>query len=315
MNFSLPEYDDLPLAAHGGRSGWHQFGADDQLGLVNLLTPERVAHAATLVKRGLVFALDLPLGAFAPPLNPLRGLPSHTVHRQKVIGFDDSYDNLWPQAGSQWDSLAHIGYTRTAYYNGATDDDIVSGRRNGIGNWNQHGIAGRAILLDLEAVAGPGYSPDSSTTFGPAELEAARELAGVQFRPGDILMLHTGFTRWYVSQPDDVRAALPANLRSPGLEHTEDVCRYLWNTHAAAVVSDNTAVEAWPANTQEDGQPFDFIHQMLIGSFGMALGELWWLDGVARHCRATGVYEGMLVGVPHNVPGGISSPANAVFLA
>lgn len=312
----LPDYDDLPPAPNGGRSGWGIFGADDELGLVNLLTPARVAAAASLITRGVSFSLDLPLGSFDPPLNPLRGHPKHTVIRQAAIGFDDSYDNIYPQAGSQWDSLAHIGYSREQYYNGATDDQVASGERNGIHNWSRHGIAGRGVLLDLEQVAlnRGDYDPGTTTTFGAADLEEARQIAGVEFEPGDILVLHTGFTHWYTQQGQATRDGLPANLRVPGLEHTEDICRYLWNTHAAAVAADNTAVEAWPANTGVDGQPFSFIHQMLIGSFGMALGELWWLHDLAMDCRATGSYVGMLVAQPHNVPGGISSPANATFL-
>lgn len=58
----LPSYAELPPAPHGGRSAWGMFGAGDNLGLVNLMTPQRVAGAARLVRRGQVFCLDLPLG-------------------------------------------------------------------------------------------------------------------------------------------------------------------------------------------------------------------------------------------------------------
>ena len=33
------------------------------------------------------------------------------------------------------------------------------------------------------------------------------------------------------------------------------------------------------------------LHNMLIGQFGMALGELWWLSDPAADCAADGVYE------------------------
>src|SRR4029077_9390040 len=48
----LPDYADLPPAPRGGRSGWGLFGAGDNLGLVNLMTPERVAAAARLLPPG-----------------------------------------------------------------------------------------------------------------------------------------------------------------------------------------------------------------------------------------------------------------------
>ena len=53
----IPSYDELPAGPNGGRLGWHVFGDDDQLGLINLPTEERVAEAATLVKRGVAFPL------------------------------------------------------------------------------------------------------------------------------------------------------------------------------------------------------------------------------------------------------------------
>src|SRR5579862_2220824 len=64
----LPDYADLPTAAHGGRSAWGLFGADDNLGLVNLMTADRIAAAARLVQKGTVFCLDMPLGSISPAL-------------------------------------------------------------------------------------------------------------------------------------------------------------------------------------------------------------------------------------------------------
>jgi hypothetical protein len=314
---TLADYDDLPPAPDGGRCAWGLFGADDQLGLVNLLTPERAAAAAKLVTKGIAFPLDAPLGMFSPPLNSNRGNPRHHLIAQPGgIGFDDVWDNFYPQAGSQWDSLAHIGYSREIYYNGATATDIAAGR-NTIDHWASHGIAGRGVLLDMPAAMralGRPYDPGTTVEFTPADLEAARKLAGVDYQTGDILLLHTGFTGWYADQPDEVRKRLPRELRAPGLAHSEDICRYLWNTHCAAVASDTFAVEAWPAETSPAAAPFGFIHQILIGSFGMALGELWWLRDLAADCGRDGVYEGMLVSAPLRAPGGIASPPNATFL-
>jgi kynurenine formamidase len=313
----LPDYDDLPPASVGGRSGWFQFGDDDQIGLGNLFTPERVVAAARLVRRGVVFPLDLPIGTFDPPLNPNRMPPRHTVVRQPNLGFDDVWDSLYPQAGSQWDSLAHIGYTRQHHYNGATAEDVRTGRRDTIEHWAAQGVAGRAVVLDVESVLraeDPDYSPGTTTPITVEHLETARTAAGVDLLPGDVLLIVTGYTRWYVEQPPEVRTALPGHVRAAGLEHSEAMCRYLWNTHAAAVASDTFAVEAWPANTDEDAQPFAFIHQMLIGSFGMALGELWRLDRLVDDCRRDGRWTGLLVSAPFQAPGGISSPANAVVI-
>jgi hypothetical protein len=73
----LPEYADLPPAPGGGRSAWGLFGPGDNLGLVNLMTPERIA--AGLVRRGQVFcAVDRVYEMFmvSAPLNAPGGIGS-----------------------------------------------------------------------------------------------------------------------------------------------------------------------------------------------------------------------------------------------
>jgi kynurenine formamidase len=312
----LPSYDELPSAPDGGRSGWGMFGADDNVGLFNLLTPERVIDAARLVRRGALFPLDAPIDAFSPPIASTRGIPRHRVlHEPGTIGFDDVYDNFFPQGSSQWDSLGHVGYAPDAFYNGATEQDVATGRRNTIEHWARHGLAGRGIVLDMVralADAGRPYNPGTGTAFSVEDLELARERAGVAFQPGDFLLIHTGFAAWFLDQPTHVRAEVSRTLETPGIASGEEMCRYLWDSHVVAVASDTFAVEAFPPN--RGGSPTAFMHRMLIGQFGMALGELWWTEDLAADCAKDSVYEVFLVSVPLNAPGAIGSPPNAVAI-
>jgi kynurenine formamidase len=314
----LPSYADLPPAPQGGRSAWGLFGPEDSLGLVNLMTPERIAAGARLVRTGQVFPLDLPLGSIAPALAASRGVPRHQVlHRAGTIGFDDVYDNFYPQTSSQWDSLAHVGYAPDEMYNGATEDDVLSGRRNTIDHWARHGMAGRAVVLDVERAmraAGRHYHPGESIAMGVEELELARRQAGVEFTAGDTLLLRTGFAAWYLEQPQGVRDRMHGSFAAPGIEQSEAVCEYLWNSHAAAIGSDTFAVEVWPPDRSPQAPATGFLHRILIGQFGMALGELWWLADLADDCAADGVYEAFFVSAPLNAPGGIGSTANAVAI-
>ena len=121
---NLPSYADLPVkpGAPAG-SAWGLFGDDDQLGCLNLLTPERVIAAARLVRKGAVFPLNLSIDRPDPPLFG-RGAArvefvTGEVHR------DDYLDNFWPQASSQWDSLRHILHPPDGFYNGVKDDEVV----------------------------------------------------------------------------------------------------------------------------------------------------------------------------------------------
>ena len=101
---------------------------------------------------------------------------------------------------------------------------------------------------------------------------------------------------------------------SPGLAHSEDICRYLWDSQFSAVASDNLAVEAFPADFSAENAPFGALHRMMIGQLGLALGELWWLRDLVEDCRADGRWEMLLTSAPLNVTGGIESPANVLAL-
>lgn len=311
----LPAYDDLPPAPEGGRCGWGLFGPDDNVGLFNLLTPERIVAAARLIRLGRVFPLDAPIDAFLPPIAHTRGAPRHTVlHQRGAISFDDVYDNFFPQGSSQWDSLGHFAYTPGTFYNGASEDDIWSGRRNTIEHWARRGIAGRAVVFDMArtlADAGRPYDPGSSRAFTVDELELARVRTGLELQPGDILIVHTGFAAWFQRMTAVERDAFRKNPSAPGLAPGEDMCRYLWNSHIAAVASDTFAVEAFPIETNTTT---GFLHRMLIPQFGMALGELWWTEDLAAACAEEGVHEVFLTSMPMHAPGGIGSPPNALAL-
>jgi kynurenine formamidase len=316
----LPRYDELPAAEGGGRSGWGLFGPLDSVGLLNMQTAESVLAATRLVTKGMVFPLDAALDAIDPPLSASRGLPRHRLLHQPgpgLEGLDDVYDNFYPQTSSQWDSLAHVAYSRGVFYNAATDEDVLTGRRNTIDYWARRGIAGRGVLLDVERALradGASYSPQDATAFSVADLERARALAGVSFSPGCIVLLRTGFVGWYRDQPRRDRVRLARKLRAPGIEHSEDMARYLWDSGIMAIASDTFAVEVWPPDPAPGSFPFGFLHRILIGQFGMALGELWWLDDLAEDCAQDGVYEFLLTSAPLNAPGGIGSPPNALAI-
>jgi len=252
----LPAYDELPRAAHGGRSAWGLFGQEDSVGLLNLQTQDRVAAAARLIRSGEVYSLNAPATVPEPPLFR-RGAVQHSrITNDGRAFFDDKLDNYYPQASSQWDSLAHVAYGADQFYNGVTAEDVTVRARNTIGHWADRGIAGRAVLIDIEAAlggAGVGFDPASPRAISAAELDAAREAAGVDWQPGDVLLLHTGFLGWHVRQEAAVREAMAERgaLRNIGLAHDEEMARYLWNAHVAAVVSDNPSVEVWPADTHQ----------------------------------------------------------------
>jgi kynurenine formamidase len=196
----------------------------------------------------------------------------------------------------------------------ATTGGESYGDRNTIAHWSRHGIAGRGVLLDMTRnfAGSAGYHAGESRAYSVDDLERARRTANVEFEPGDILLLYTGFAEWYLGQSIEDRKRLRRPLSSPGLAQNENVVEYLWNAHVSAVVADNHAVEVWPVDLGPGHPPLSFLHRVLIGQLGMALGELWWLKDLAENCALDSRYTCFVASAPFNAPNGVGSTANAV---
>lgn len=112
------------------------------------------------------------------------------------------------------------------------------------------------------------------------------------------------------------QAAALASQSVCGLEGTEEMARWLWNNHFAAVVSDNLSVEAMPpiVDGQEQPPAYLVLHQWCLSLFGLPLGELWYLKTLADHCKNKKQYAFLLTSSPLNFPGAVGSPPNALAL-
>ena len=314
---NLPSYSELPVKPGAPQgSAWGLFGDDDQLGCLNLLTPERVVAGAKLVRKGAVFPLNLSIDQPNPPLFG-RGAPrvefvTGEVHR------DDYLDNFWPQASSQWDSLRHILHPRDGFYNGVKANEIVGGGKLGIENIARRGIAGRGVLLDVARHLEKSGAPLDYTTATVITKDVLSNCAKQQqaiVETGDIMIIRTGWLRWYLEeataeQKQELAGDPMTNLRFPGIGPDEEMASYLWDLHVAAVAADNPALEAWPPGPESGG----FLHFRLIPLLGMNIGEFWYLEDLAADCAQDGVYEFMFTSAPLNVPGGVGSPPNALAI-
>jgi kynurenine formamidase len=314
----LPSYDQLPVKKGAPpHSAWGLWGDDDELGCLNLLTPERVTAAAELARKGAVFPLNLRIDWPDPPLYG-RGRVRHTILGEGGDGRDDYLDNFWPQASSQWDSLRHIRHPQYGFYNGVRDDEIVAGDagRLGIEKMAESGIAGRGVLLDVArhfAARGRQLDYLAPELITADDLAACAKAQGVEVRTGDLLLVRTGWLAWYLNEATpEVREEISdrSRLKAPGLGPAEEMAGWLWDHHLAAVAADNPALEPWPPRPETGA----FMHWRLIPLLGMPIGELWELDALAADCAEDGTYEFLLTSAPLNVPGGVGSPPNAMAI-
>lgn len=317
---NLPSFSDLPVKPDAPpNSAWGLFGEDDQLGCLNLLTPERAIAAATLVLKGAVFPLNLRIDQPDPPLYG-RGAPRHTITGEGGYSRDDYLDSFWPQASSQWDGLRHIRHHVHGFYNGTSDDQVVPGDsgRLGMEHFARKGIVGRGVLIDVARYLeskGERLDYTRPDVITVDALQATLDEQNVEIETGDILLIRTGWVDWYFESttPEQRRALAEAaarrEMQAPGIGPALEIAEFLWDHHVAAVAADNPALEAYPPTTDDD-----FLHRTLIPLLGMPIGELWYLEDLAADCDDDDVYEFMLTSAPLHVPGGVGSPPNALAI-
>lgn len=317
----LPDFAELPINSDfPPHSAWGVFGSDDQIGTLNLLTPERVAAAARLVRHGQVFALNWELELPAPPLFN-RARLRHKINRRRRHIFDDVYDDFNTQSSSQWDGLRHFGHRQYGFYNGVTEAQIAEegNARNGIHHWARRGIAGRGVLIDFQRFAaahGLAFVPGERYAITAAQLQAAADWQGLRLQSGDILLVRTGWIQWYgsLNEAQRLELAQPGALRIAGLEQSEASLRFLWDNHFAAIASDNPDFEAYPPATPDEAEHFGMMHGTIIGLWGMPIGEMFQLDQLAAACAADCCYEFFFTSAPLNKLGGVASPPNALAI-
>jgi hypothetical protein len=312
MTEHLPDYDDLPeIEGLGVRHAWGVFGADDVLGSINLVTPERVARAAASVRTGQMIGLDLPLNVPDPPLFGRRAYRHHVValNRHEM---DDSLDDFHPQGSTQWDALGHVRCREHGYWGGRTQDPTDGRNGLGIEHWAEHGIAGRGILIDVAgwlAERDPDYDPLVPLAITADDVRVVLAAQGVEPEVGDIWCLRTGWVGAYLQLDETARQAYATAPTFAGLYADEEMARTIWNAHPAAVCSDNPAVEVVPGDPAVGS-----LHRRLLPTLGTALGEMFDLERLAEACRADRRWTFFFVAVPLNLPGGIGSPGNAVAI-
>jgi kynurenine formamidase len=310
--FNRPKFDDLPVIEELGlRHATEVFGSDDNVGTINLLTPDRVVASAGLIRTGTVFNLTWPMDEPNPPLFGRETL-RHEIFGVSRNELDDRFDNFYPQASSQWDGLRHVRCREYGYYNGVDEEFKPGPGRLGVEHWVEHGIVGRGVLIDVarhQDLLGDPLIQTEGRSIGPDEISAVAGAQGVELRAGDVLCVRLGWESYYEGLDKSGRAEIRTPSAFPGLAATEDMARFLWNNGIAAAACDNPTLEVWPGS-----RTVGSLHRRLIPCLGMAIGEFFRFDGLSSACFEDGRWDFMFVSIPLHVRGAVGSPANAIAI-
>ena len=258
---------------------------------------------AELVKTGKVY--DLGMEMFV-------GMPHHPNHPPFAFSLTKIHgDLLYPggvsasnclfatggHTGTHMDALGHISINGQVHGVGEIEpwQDYEGLKKAGIDEVDP--VVCRGVLLDIPGLHGQEVLARDHGV-GQDDIIAACKAQGVELKPGDAVLIRTGWIKHYY----EARKYVATHDGCPGL--TEDGARYLVEQGAAHVGADTTALELSPAHSLP-------VHQILIVQNGVHIIEVMNLDQLA----ADKVYEFVFMVSPLKIRGGTASPVRPVALA
>ena len=289
-------------------SNWGRWGADDQLGTLNLITDAKRQQAAALVTEGisvtcsrLIVPEQAPDVTSIPPLHymiragdscPEEG-PGGT---SDFIGF--SFHGL---TITHLDSLCHQVWNGRMY-NGRPASEVNSDTKANSLNIDQaqNGIVTRGVLLDIARIKGRDWLEAGEPVF-TADLEACEQAQGVRIEEGDALMLRLG---WYKRR---LELGPPAAGR-PGL-HAETLP---WlKERGVALVAGDASQDVDPSGYPGIGLP---VHKVGIVGMGLWLIDAANCEQLAQVCERLGRWEFMFNVAPLRFKNATGSPVNPLAI-
>ncbi|HEV2652164.1 MAG TPA: cyclase family protein [Rhizomicrobium sp.] len=295
-------------------SNWGRWGAQDERGTLNYLTPARTAAAASLVKSGQSISCARNFPVQPGPENPTPAL--HHI----VVGGDDPCTHGIPGmevsldfigiayhglASSHIDALCHV-FVDGKMYNGfpATDVRSTGARRNSIMS-ARDGLCGRGVLLDIPRLRGAAYV-DPRRPVMPAELDAAAEKQNVRIEEGDLLLILLGRDAWR-------EANTPAAGEGPPLAGLDPDCVPWLFDKRVAVLGSDAVHDPTPSPAPIEDFPIP-VHMCGLVSMGLHLLDNLHLAALAEACAAEQRWEFLLTVAPLRVERGTGSPVNPIAI-
>jgi len=291
---------------------WGRWGADDEKGTLNYITPELVRQASSLVRSGLSVSMAVPINKVAGPDNPrpathymVQNYDIHSELGEPQFCTDYLASEFHGDCHTHIDALCHIAY-QGKLYNGKPVTAVTS-RGPTIQDITAYanGIVGRGVLLDIPRLRGVKWlEPGEAVTT--AELEAAEQAQGVRLGGGDIFVFRTGHHRrrlevgpWNNGYDGEGKAGL----------HPETMLM-LHQRKVAAFFPDGDG-ETVPSNVEGIAYP---IHALQIAAMGMACADSLQFEELVRVCEEEKRWEFMVVAAPLRLPRGTGSLFNPIAI-
>ena len=281
-----------------------EWGADDRRGAVNRLTPEKVLQATSLIKKGEVFQLgrvyESGIPVFGTRHYSLR-IPamSGPLGENKTTWFEEIFSGEIGQIGTQFDGLGHIGIG-DLYYNGLHQRDFAKAEGlTELGVENVGPIVTRGVLIDVAGYKGVEHLSDNYEITRADLAGALKKQGDIQITPGDVVIIHTGWGKFWMTDNDRYGATEPGI----GLEAGQ----YLVDQKIVMLCADNWGIEVVPNPDESLAFP---VHQLFIVKHGIYNLE----NIITEELAAAKVYEFAFCFAPLRLKGATGSPGNPIAI-
>ena len=289
---------------------WGRWGADDELGALNLITPEKRLEGAAAVIAGETVSCALEL-----PVRPSVENPNPALHMMITAGDDClipgfNFESVMDFVGVAFhgmatthiDALCHV-FVDGQMYNGFSKNEVKStGAQRGSIMCAREGISSRGVFLDVPRMLGvPWLEPE--TAIRAQQLEQAEEAQGVHVTEGDILLVGTG--------RDARRAKLgPWSPIEVGLAGLHPECVPWLHERGVAVLGSDGVSDPLPRSGIQDW-PMP-IHQTALVALGVHLLDNLRLDNLGEACARYGRWAFQFNIAPLRVDKATGSPVNPI---
>jgi kynurenine formamidase len=286
---------------------WGRWGDDDELGTLNLVTPEVRRAAAACVVDGRAVSCARPLDTSPGPANPYPA--RHMVNTRTTGGMIDHLSvYIHGFTETHIDALCHLSVLdRDVTWNGKPLDDYhMPVEHTGTIDFWRDGVVTRGVLYDVPRFRGTEYVEPGAPVHG-WELVDVATAQGVEPRAGDAVLIRSGFGPYFAHTGERPGFGSPAGVHASCVEflHETDAAMLVWDMQDAPL-----ADQGLP---NPKGLPMSLhVHQIVLPYMGMPILDNADFEALGAACASAGRWELQFVVAPLVLTGGTGSPVNPI---
>lgn len=263
------------------------FGADDEIGMLNLITPEsrdaimQSADPTRIYDLSVDNFIGMP-GWFSAGDQPYQMWMTHTPRGEvlddsiqagrsvnELCSYSGDAISMYTHTGTHIDALNHFGYNGVIFNGFAADDHLGSRGWRKAGADKHPPIIARGLMLDVPRLHGIDILPPSYG-ISEADLRGCLKHQGLEIRPGDVVLFRTGRMQYWPNH--DTYLPNPPGMTREGAE-------FLAKAGAAMIGADTHAFEQAPSADPENWQ---VVHSYLLAEAGVPIMEIANLEELSR---------------------------------